>query len=125
MLVSQSTKLVQYFNINAQKDSEAAARLTRNATLLARLSVVFLPVSLMTSYFSVQISDLQGVYTAKDYWYSFAGLMSGSFLALFFFGRLLIWITETLDLWAKHVSQACAVFMKNRVKRKEAERGSL
>jgi hypothetical protein len=79
----------------------------------------------MTSYFSVQISDLQGVYTAKDYWFSFAGVMSGSFLALFFFGRLLIWITETLDLWVKHVSRACGIFMKNRMKRKEAEKRGL
>ncbi|EHK98830.1 hypothetical protein M7I_5339 [Glarea lozoyensis 74030] len=38
-----------YFNINAQKDSEATASLTRAAGLLAKLSVLFLPVSLMTS----------------------------------------------------------------------------
>jgi hypothetical protein len=76
----------------------------------------------MTGYFSVQINDLQGVYTAKDYWYSFAGVMGGSFLALFFFGRLLMWISETLDIWVKQFSRACATFMKNRVKRKAAEK---
>jgi len=91
----------KYFNINAQKDSEATARLTRSATLLAKLSVLFLPVSLMTSYFSTQISDLMGVYTSKDYWYSFAVVVSISFLALFFFSRLLMWVTETLDAWVK------------------------
>ncbi|TVY44487.1 hypothetical protein LSUB1_G000629 [Lachnellula subtilissima] len=86
-----------YFNINAQKDSKATARLSRAATLLAKLSVVFLPVSLMTSYFSVQIDDLEDVYTAKQYWYAFAVIMSISVLALFFFSRLLMWFTETLD----------------------------
>ncbi|TAQ89005.1 hypothetical protein B7494_g2683 [Chlorociboria aeruginascens] len=66
-LAEKDALISTYFNINAQKDSEATARLTRSATLLAKLSVLFLPVSLMTSYFSTQISDLQGIYTAKDY----------------------------------------------------------
>ena len=49
-LVEEKDALINtYFNINAQKDSEATARLTRSATLLAKLSVLFLPVSLMTS----------------------------------------------------------------------------
>ncbi|KAG9235638.1 hypothetical protein BJ875DRAFT_458578 [Amylocarpus encephaloides] len=91
-----------YFNINAQKDSEATARLTRAAGLLAKLSVLFLPVSLMTSYFSIQIAELEGVYTTKDYWYSFAVIMGVSFLFLFFFARLLMWITETFEAsWKK------------------------
>jgi hypothetical protein len=98
----------QYFNINAQKDSEATARLTRSATLLAKLSVLFLPVSLMTSYFSVQIPDLVNKYTGKDYWYTFAVIMSISFLALFFFSRLLMYITELLDGWVKQASQLFA-----------------
>ena len=51
----------------------------------------------MTSYFSIQIQELNGVYTVKDYWYSFAVIMSISFLFLFFFGRLLMYITETFD----------------------------
>lgn len=59
----------------------------------------------MTSYFSVQIDDLQGVYTSKDYWYAFAGLMSISFLFLFFFSRLLMWITESLDARVKRVEK--------------------
>lgn len=96
-LVEKEALMNTYFSINAQKDSKATARLSRAATLLAKLSVVFLPVSLMTSYFSVQIADLQGVYTSKQYWYAFAVIMSISVLALFFFSRLLMWATETLD----------------------------
>jgi hypothetical protein len=75
--------------------------------------VLFLPVSLMTSYFSVQISDIQGVYTVKDYWIVFAVIMSLSFMGLFFFSRLLMWITETLDERVKQFSKACArVFLR-------------
>lgn len=79
------------------------ARLSRSATLLAKLSVLFLPVSLMTSYFSVQIPDLTNSYTGKTYWYSFAVVMCISFSFLFFFSRLLMWISELLDRWAKLV----------------------
>ena len=69
----------------------------------------------MTSYFSVQISDIQGVYTIKDYWIVFAVIMSISFMGLFFFSRLLMWVTETLDEWVKNFSKACArVFIKPR-----------
>ncbi|TVY85132.1 hypothetical protein LSUE1_G000421 [Lachnellula suecica] len=98
-----------YFNINAQKDSKATARLSRAATLLAKLSVLFLPVGLMTSYFSVQIADLQDVYTSKDYWYSFAVIMSISVVALFFFSRLLMWATETLDALTKR----CGIWLRH------------
>lgn len=50
----------------------------------------------MTSYFSVQIPELQ-TYTSRDYWYAFAVIFSISFVSLFFFSKLLMWVTETLD----------------------------
>lgn len=109
-LAEKEALINTYFNINAQKDSEATARLTRSATLLAKLSVLFLPVSLMTSYFSVQIPDLNN-YTGHDYWYTFAVIMSLSFLALFFFSRLLMWVTEELDGWVKVLGKATGALM--------------
>lgn len=116
------TNITQYFNITAQKDSEATARLTRAATLLAKLSVLFLPVSLMTGYFSIQVSDLVGVYTVQDYWYAFAGIMSVSFLALFFFSKLLMWITEGLEGWMKIIWHSINNFCKGCVNRKTKQR---
>ena len=114
-LAEKDALISMYFNINTQKDSEATARLTRSATLLAKLSVLFLPVSLMTSYFSVQISDIQGVYTIKEYWIVFAVIMSISFMGLFFFSRLLMWVTETLDEWIKRFNEALATrFLRRR-----------
>lgn len=37
------------------------------------------------------------MYTTKDYWYSFATIMTISVLGLFFFAKALMWVTETLD----------------------------
>ncbi|KAK6592992.1 ADP-ribosylation factor 1 [Botrytis cinerea] len=90
-----------FFSINSQKDSQATARLNRSATLLAKLSVLFLPVSLMTSYFSTELSDIEGKYSLYDYWVGFAVVVSASFVCLFFFSKLLMWVTETLDIWTK------------------------
>ncbi|KAI9644656.1 hypothetical protein NHQ30_006680 [Ciborinia camelliae] len=95
-----------YFNINSQKDSQATARLNRSATLLAKLSVLFLPVSLMTSYFSTQLSDIENKYSLYDYWVGFGVVVSASFVCLFFFSKLLMWITETLDIWAKSLGRS-------------------
>ncbi|KAJ8125665.1 hypothetical protein O1611_g7974 [Lasiodiplodia mahajangana] len=89
-----------YFNLTQQKDSEATARLTRSATLLAKLSVFFLPISFLTSYFSIQIEDLYMYWHGTDYWYSFAVIASVSFVSLFFFSRLLMFFSDTLDMWA-------------------------
>lgn len=57
-LVEKSSLSDTYFNLLAQKDSQATAKLNRSASLLAKLSVFFLPISFMTSYFSIQIPDL-------------------------------------------------------------------
>ncbi|KAI1826464.1 hypothetical protein F4861DRAFT_545994 [Xylaria intraflava] len=92
-----------YFNLTQQKDSEATARLTRSATLLAKLSVFFLPISFLTSYFSVQIEDLYKYWHGTDYWYSFAVVASISFVSLFFFSRLLMFFSDTLDTWASQI----------------------
>lgn len=89
-----------YFHLITQKDSNSTERLTRSATLLAKLSVFFLPISFMTSYFSVQIPDLVDGYTAWTYWGAFAVIASVSFLSLFFFSKVLMFLSERLDHWA-------------------------
>ncbi|KAI0508545.1 hypothetical protein F5B22DRAFT_659147 [Xylaria bambusicola] len=92
-----------FFNLTQQKDSEATARLTRSATLLAKLSVFFLPISFLTSYFSIQIEDLYMYWHGTDYWYAFAVIASISFVALFFFSRLLMFFSDTLDEWSVQI----------------------
>ncbi|KAL2001317.1 hypothetical protein VTN02DRAFT_1917 [Thermoascus thermophilus] len=74
------------FNLIALKDSQAVEKLTRITVLLAKVTILFLPVSLMTAYFSTQIEDLQGVYTARTYWISFGVIMFLSIVVLVIFG---------------------------------------
>jgi len=74
------------FNLIALKDSQAVEKLTRITILLAKVTIVFLPVSLMTAYFSTQIQDLQSTFTTRSYWISFAVVMLLSLGLLTLFG---------------------------------------
>ncbi|ROW18067.1 hypothetical protein VPNG_00310 [Cytospora leucostoma] len=96
-LVEKSSLSDTYFNLLAQKDSQATSALNRSASLLAKLSVFFLPISFMTSYFSVQIPDLTDNYTGTTYWVTFAVIATLSFMSLFFFSRLLMVVSDLLD----------------------------
>jgi hypothetical protein len=78
--------LVQNFNLIALKDSQAVEKLTRITILLAKITILFLPVSLMTAYFSTELSGVKGVYTQTEYWISFAVIMVLSLLVLVLFG---------------------------------------
>ncbi|CAF9940867.1 MAG: hypothetical protein ALECFALPRED_008890, partial [Alectoria fallacina] len=74
------------FNLITLKESQAVERLTRITILLAKVTILFMPVSLMTAYFSTQLSDLTNLYTIKTYWICFAVIMSLSLVGLVFFG---------------------------------------
>lgn len=78
--------MIQNFNLIALKDSQAVEKLTRITIVLAKATMLFMPVSLMTAYFSTQIDDLQGVYTARTYWVSFGVIMVLTIIALAVFG---------------------------------------
>ncbi|KAK6072515.1 ADP-ribosylation factor [Seiridium cupressi] len=102
-----------YFNLTQQKDSAATARLTRSATLLAKLSVFFLPISFITSFFSVQIEDMFQWWTSSTYWITF-GITAGiSFICLFFFGRMLMFFSDVLDDWAEKISDWCRMAVRS------------
>ncbi|GFF46993.1 hypothetical protein IFM51744_06463 [Aspergillus udagawae] len=74
------------FNLIALKDSQAVEKLTRITILLAKITILFLPVSLMTAYFSTELRGVKGVYTQAEYWISFAVIMVLSLLVLVLFG---------------------------------------
>lgn len=76
----------QNFNLITLKESHAVERLTRITILLAKVTILFMPVSLMTNYFSTQISGLHG--TVKTYWICFGVIMFLSIVFLFVFGAL-------------------------------------
>ena len=72
----------------ALKDSQAVERLTRITILLAKGTILFLPISLMSQYFSIQIPDIAAHLSLRAYWIAFAVLMVLSIGLLSIFGYL-------------------------------------
>lgn len=70
------------------KESSAVESLTRITILLAKVTILFMPVSLMTGYFSAQLADTQGSYTRLTYWVAFGVVMAASLIFLIIFGIL-------------------------------------
>ncbi|KIW23030.1 uncharacterized protein PV07_11262 [Cladophialophora immunda] len=85
--IKQKESLVlMNFNLVALKESQAVERLTRTTILLAKATILFLPVSLMTGYFSIQLPEIAEQYTLKTYWLSFLVVSILSILFLVVFG---------------------------------------
>jgi hypothetical protein len=79
--LSQKESLVMMnFNLIAIKESYSVERLTRITLLLAKVTMLFMPVSLMTAYFSCQLADVE--FTVKNYWSWFAGILTASIAGL-------------------------------------------
>ncbi|EAU39012.1 conserved hypothetical protein [Aspergillus terreus NIH2624] len=76
------------FNLIALKDSQAVEKLTRITILLAKATILFLPVSLMTGYFSTELEGVKGGYTPTQYWVAFAVILFLSMVLLGLFGYL-------------------------------------
>ncbi|KAL9089598.1 MAG: hypothetical protein Q9165_005630 [Trypethelium subeluteriae] len=74
------------FNLIAIKESYAVERLTRITLLLGKVTILFMPVSLMSAYFGAQLTDVN--YTALNYWISFGVIFFLSVLALIIFGAV-------------------------------------
>ncbi|KAJ5769656.1 hypothetical protein N7520_004215 [Penicillium odoratum] len=74
------------FNLIALKDSQAVEKLTRITILLAKATMLFLPVSLMTAYFSTELQGVKGGYSKVDYWASFAVIFFLTLILLTIFG---------------------------------------
>ncbi|KAJ5511950.1 Small GTPase superfamily ARF/SAR type [Penicillium expansum] len=74
------------FNLIALKDSQAVEKLTRITILLAKATILFLPVSLMSAYFSTELVGVKNGYTKTQYWVSFTVIFIASILLLTVFG---------------------------------------
>lgn len=83
---------MQNFQLIAIKESVDVERLTRAAFLMSKATVLFLPVSFMTSYFS---ADFGMSYTIKTYWITFMIVLVASWMVLVGFGA----ISGTLESW--------------------------
>ena len=81
-----STNHRQNFNLIALKDTQAVEKLTRITILLAKVTILFLPVSLMTEYFGTELKGVKGSYSTVQYWAAFGVIMFLSMLLLTVFG---------------------------------------
>ncbi|TKA57594.1 hypothetical protein B0A49_10699 [Cryomyces minteri] len=85
-LDQKESLVMMNFNLIAIKESYSVERLTRITLLLAKVTILFMPVSLMTAYFSTQLQDVR--FTSHAYWTAFAVVLSASICALMLFGAV-------------------------------------
>lgn len=84
--IEQKDSLTQMnFQLIAIKESKDVERLTRVSLLITKATILFLPVSFMTAYFS---TDLNQNYTVTTYWAAFAIVFFFSWVFLLGFGVL-------------------------------------
>lgn len=76
--------IAQNFSLIAIKESLDVEKLTRITLLLTKATFLFLPVGVMTAYFSVSLADVD--YTARQYWFGFGIVFLLSLIAMFIFG---------------------------------------
>jgi Mg2+ and Co2+ transporter CorA len=78
--IAQKESLVMMnFNLIAIKESFSVERLTWVTLLLAKITILFTPVTLMTGYFSIQFKDTE--FEIFNYWWCF-GVVFGVSVAL-------------------------------------------
>ena len=83
--IKQKDSLINInFQLIAIKESNDVERLSKTALLLTKFTILFLPLSFVTSYFSVPLQGM--VYGVREYWISFAVTLLLSWVALFVFG---------------------------------------
>jgi hypothetical protein len=79
------------FNLIAIKESFSVERLTWVTLLLAKITILFTPVTLMTGYFSIQFKGLE--FEMQSYWQAF-GITFGLSAALLV---LFSWVSGTFE----------------------------
>lgn len=79
-LDQKESLVMMNFNLIAIKEAFSVERLTEVTLLLAKITIVFMPVSLMSAYFGCQFSDAE--FTVASYWKWFAGILTASCVGL-------------------------------------------
>lgn len=92
-LAEKSELVSMTFNLIAMKEAQAVERLTRVAIFLTKFTFLFLPLTLITGYFSMQLNDTNGKYGERDFWGASGVFVAIMILVLYTVGRS----TETLE----------------------------
>ena len=85
-LSEKDALVLMNFNLISLKEAHTVEKLTRMTILLAKVTIVFLPISLATAYFSMQLKAVEN-YSIETYWLVFLVVMvvTVAFLATFEF----------------------------------------
>ncbi|CUS12431.1 unnamed protein product [Tuber aestivum] len=103
------------FNLIALRESESVERLTRVAILLTKFAFVFIPLTLITGYFSMQLKDVEGVYSQRDFWGASGVFVFITILVLYTIGKT----TDTMEsarMWRGFKAVWLGCFGKKSVK---------
>jgi Mg2+ and Co2+ transporter CorA len=90
-LDQKESLVMMNFNLIAIKESFSVERLTWVTLLLAKITILFTPVTLMTGYFSIQFKGME--FEMRSYWNSF-GIIFGLSVALLV---LFSWVSGTFE----------------------------
>jgi Mg2+ and Co2+ transporter CorA len=82
-MLQKESLVMMNFNLIAIKESFSVERLTWVTLLLAKITILFTPVTLMTGYFSIQFKDTE--FEINGYWWTFAIVFGVSLFLLFLF----------------------------------------
>ena len=92
--IEQKDSLVQMnFQLIAIKESRDVERLTRVSLLITKATILFLPVTFMSAYFSTSLQNQN--YTVEQYWVAFTVVFALSWVALLGFGVM----SGTMESW--------------------------
>ena len=88
------------FNLLTLSESHTIEKLTRVTVVLAKATILFLPLSLLTAYFSIQIGNIQSIYSLRTYWLSFMVVSVLSIMFLVVYGIK----TKTLEFKFRNIA---------------------
>jgi Mg2+ and Co2+ transporter CorA len=85
-LDQKESLVMMNFNLIAIKEAFSVERLTEVTLLLAKITIMFMPVSLLSAYFGVEFVDAD--FTVASYWKWFSGIFVASGVALIVFSAV-------------------------------------
>lgn len=112
-LAEKSELVSMTFSLIAMREAQGVERLTRVAIFLTKFTFLFLPLTLITGYFSMQLNGTSGKYGEKDFWGASGVFVAIMILVLYTVGRS----TETLEsgiMWKSIKEVWFGCFGKNR-----------
>ncbi|KAF2856212.1 hypothetical protein T440DRAFT_463549 [Plenodomus tracheiphilus IPT5] len=120
-LDQKDSLVMMNFNLIAIKESFSVERLTWVTLLLAKITILFTPVTLMTGYFSIQFKNTE--FEIKNFWWTF-GIVFGASLGLLFLFSL---VSDTFEgkiitkSWSRKAVDGGRRYLGRRVKKGKSQ----